>query len=863
MRAPLPVFRAIRLWTVAAAAAVLMLGCGGGDDGEAASPSTPSPPPASPGVPLPAPSPTPPLPTPTPAPSRPSTPSPTATPTSAPTVTPSPAPTVTPAPEPNRAGQLGISGKAVVGQMLTATLADEDGVPSAVAYQWYSDGQPIDSAIADNYRLEASDTGRAVHVQASYTDLRGHAENLRSAPTKAVLSSNLQGSVRIEGHAIVGQTLTAQLSDGNGVPAQGVAYQWLASGSLIAAAQSASYTVRQDDIGKTLTVRAAYTDQAGYAEQVESAPTSQVAAAAPQPNPGGYTVHTHARFGRYLDVADFGADASGQRDSIEAIRKALAAAHQEKAALRLSGKLLISQQIKLDESNKNVTALFGDGPDRTEILFGWPQTGKPFDSNFNADDIRDHAGVLIDGLSGKTIANLAVRYTNANFFYRKGDTYFGKVSGILVSDADNTTIDAVEVSGANRAGVLFTSAKAHSRYPGTNPRERAVDVSYKALYRIGRIGRSQVPVSRNNRLVNSHLHHNRVAGALVAFQENFTATGNLLARNGHENDGGTGYGIATEAGSYNFGVNFSRNVTDHNYRKGLDVHDGNDIVIENNQANGDRLYGISVYNRQFSMTRVRIANNTIALDPDFRMPASGGDNAYFGVAGIHLDANSAFFDLRSEGPGVYEIINNKITGLAAHKGEARTYGIECRNHEQTIDYTLTIANNEISGESAAWLIGIFNDTSYQPRSGRRGPGKGSGDIRVLNNTATVRSTPLQKGVPLGITENGSDGNQRGSVTVQGNTFRITENNLSYTEAADISTNAARITLKNNTFELRGPLDNPYLRIASAANAAGSLEMEGNTILADASSPPDYWLRLNRVTATMRGNQYNGRPLGGP
>ena len=128
----------------------------------------------------------------------------------------------------------------------------------------------------------------------------------------------------------------------------------------------------------------------------------------PQPNPGGYTVHTHARFGRYLDVADFGADASGQRDSIEAIRKALAAAHQEKAALRLSGKLLISQQIKLDESNKNVTALFGDGPDRTEILFGWPQTGKPFDSNFNADDIRDHAGVLIDGLSGKTIASLAV-----------------------------------------------------------------------------------------------------------------------------------------------------------------------------------------------------------------------------------------------------------------------------------------------------------------------------------------------------------------------------------------------------------------------------------------------------------------------
>ena len=109
-----------------------------------------------------------------------------------------------------------------------------------------------------------------------------------------------------------------------------------------------------------------------------------------------------------------------------------------------------------------------------------------------------------------------------------------------------------------------------------------------------------LPLGENNRLIDSHLHHNRVAGALVSYQKDFVADNNYLAWNGHEADGGTGYGITAMAGSYNFGVTFTNNTTDHNYRKGLDVHDGNDILIANNTAIGDRLYGIAVYNRQFT-----------------------------------------------------------------------------------------------------------------------------------------------------------------------------------------------------------------------------------------------------------------------
>ena len=49
---------------------------------------------------------------------------------------------------------------------------------------------------------------------------------------------------------------------------------------------------------------------------------------------------------------------------------------------------------------------------------------------------------------------------------RKGLSYFGKVNGILVNDADNTLISKVEVSGANRAGVTFTSTAALMREAG-------------------------------------------------------------------------------------------------------------------------------------------------------------------------------------------------------------------------------------------------------------------------------------------------------------------------------------------------------------------------------------------------------------
>ncbi len=286
-----------------------------------------------------------------------------------------------------------------------------------------------------------------------------------------------------------------------------------------------------------------------------------------------YTVHQSKEFGKYINVDDFGADPTGKKDSLAAIKAALNAAHKEKAMLFMDGTYYISDQIVINGNNSGVKGIFGSGMGKTLITFDKAQVGV-FNPNTNHDDIRAFAGILVDGQNHKTIANLSVKYTNPDF-YRKGLSYFGKVSGILVNDADHTLISKVEVSGANRAGVMFTSTDALVREAGKSQ-------TYKVRVHSGEINEhyDNLPLGENNRIVDSYLHHNRVAGAMVGYQKNFVGEGNRLEWNGHEADGGTGYGMTAMAGSYNYGITFRNNTTDHNYRKGLDVHDGTVLLLK-------------------------------------------------------------------------------------------------------------------------------------------------------------------------------------------------------------------------------------------------------------------------------------------
>ena len=568
---------------------------------------------------------------------------------------------------------------------------------------------------------------------------------------------------------------------------------------------------------------------------------------------GGYTVYQHASYGAYIDAREFGTDTSGETDSLAAINAALAAAHQEGAAVYLHGSLKISDQIVLNSKNQGVTGLFGEGMGKTTISFDKAQTGV-FNANSNEDDIRPFAGILVDGQSNKTIADLSVKYTNSDDFYRVGQSYFGKVSGILVNDADNTLISKVEVSGANRAGVIFTSTETLSPDPDGAGR------TYKARLIRGEVDETyeNLPLGENNRLIDSHLHHNRVAGALVSYQKDFIADGNHLAWNGHEADGGTGYGIAALAGSYNFGVTFQNNTTNHNYRKGLDVHEGNDIVIKDNTAIGDRLYGIAVYNRQFTMDNVKITGNTIIQDPDFRLDVNDNPRyTYHGYAGIQVQTNTQFKDLKSADTGYFEISGNTIKNLTLYKNAVQTYGIEFRNHEQKMDYTLNITDNKIEGESSKYLIAIINNTKDQI-SGTNGPG--SGTINILNNHADI-GTISTGTVPIYLEEHNTNGALRGVVTIDGNHIIVRENSDGSIEGIQMVGNAESYNVTNNMFELHGNMNHPILSlIGRGGEDVPTLNAINNELITDLNLMYRGWIEHRNADIYAIDNNHKGDQL---
>ena len=139
------------------------------------------------------------------------------------------------------------------------------------------------------------DTGYAVRVIATNRvgDGPPSAERTETALPQASLqqggASNIAatGQPAISGTAQVGETLTAVtsgISDENGLDNASFTYQWLrndgTSDASISGATGSSYTVHNDDGGRSLRVRVSFTDDDGFEESLTSG-----AAAVPVPTP--------------------------------------------------------------------------------------------------------------------------------------------------------------------------------------------------------------------------------------------------------------------------------------------------------------------------------------------------------------------------------------------------------------------------------------------------------------------------------------------------------------------------------------------------------------------------------------------------
>jgi len=173
-----------------------------------------------------------------------------------------------------------ISGDALVGSQLTASVADDNGFDSdTVVYQWFADDIAIADEVLSTLLLTEAQFASVITVSATFEDDRGFSESATSLPTQAVDRTNTQGEVTISGTPTIGNTLTAQINDADGATGT-IAYQWFADGETINNATQITYVVEDALLGKKLTVQVTYTDDNGFSEDNMSEETIAVSAVA-------------------------------------------------------------------------------------------------------------------------------------------------------------------------------------------------------------------------------------------------------------------------------------------------------------------------------------------------------------------------------------------------------------------------------------------------------------------------------------------------------------------------------------------------------------------------------------------------------
>ena len=167
-------------------------------------------------------------------------------------------------------GELSVDGKLEAGASVKGVYT---GTETELIYVWYysyGEGDDVVVAIADEFTIPETLSGRVLKLKAL------------SAATTGVLKAEggkiagLEGTVRISGAAVVGRTLTATFYSSS---EQGTLhYQWYRGNAAIDGATGTSYPVTADDVGKRLTVKV--TSASASAPGTVSATTQTVTTAA-------------------------------------------------------------------------------------------------------------------------------------------------------------------------------------------------------------------------------------------------------------------------------------------------------------------------------------------------------------------------------------------------------------------------------------------------------------------------------------------------------------------------------------------------------------------------------------------------------
>ncbi|MFT7288296.1 MAG: hypothetical protein ACI87W_002414, partial [Halieaceae bacterium] len=349
-------------------------------------------------------------------------------------------------------GTVTISGTPEQGQLLTAAndLSDPDGL-GAISYSWKAGGAEVGTG--PTYTPNQDDVDKTITVTASYTDLQGTAESVDSDPTAAVANVNDDpvGAVTISGTAEQGQLLTAanDLSDLDGLGA--ISYSWKADG--VEVGTDLTYTPTQDDVGKTITVTASYTDQQGTPESVDSDPTIAVASVNDEPI-GTVTISGTPEQGQLLTAANDLSDLDGlgaisyswKADDVEVGTDSTYTTTQDDVGKTITVSAAYTDLQGTEESvasDPTVAVLnVNDDPGGSVSITGTPEQGQTLSA---ANSLTD-----LDGLGDIT------------YRWNSGGTDRGSSATLLLTQADVGNAVTVTASYTDQGGFAESVASAAS-----------------------------------------------------------------------------------------------------------------------------------------------------------------------------------------------------------------------------------------------------------------------------------------------------------------------------------------------------------------------------------------------------------------
>ena len=191
-----------------------------------------------------------------------------------------------------------LSGKAVVGQTLTASPGTWGPGSVGLAYQWYRGDAKISGATRPTYAITVADAGSALRVRVVGVK-RMHTTTVRfsaSTATVPLLQLSATPTPTLSGKASVGQRLTATAGTWSPAPVT-LAYQWYRGTTKIGGATDASFTITDREAGSSLKVAVTAT-KTGYVSVTRtSAPSATVPKLLTGPTP---TIAGTAKVGSVL-----------------------------------------------------------------------------------------------------------------------------------------------------------------------------------------------------------------------------------------------------------------------------------------------------------------------------------------------------------------------------------------------------------------------------------------------------------------------------------------------------------------------------------------------------------------------------------